>query len=313
MDQDPLVTRTIQLFTAWLVEDRITEYDECVLLGTYLHKLLFDPYIHAGFGTAFREVEGKPDKILRVILEFEESAADLATLPWEYMFYPEDDKGSGFFIATKGELILARHVPRQLQQSTLKEDTKLTVLLVISRPIDMKIVDSDPVSDALRLLEEDLKDAIHCERLENPNGDTFQAAIERMKPDVVHFVGHGEWDYDTYHKTSHGSVVFVDSQTKHGIRITDREFAQFFDNFKPRLIFLQACDSGRTADDGSFSGVALKLVYSKVPAVVAVQYPIRNEDANAFAKTFYECISEGKDIDVAVQAGRRRLSNYLLG
>ena len=41
-----------------------------------------------------------------------------------------------------------------------------------------------------------------------------------------------------------------------------------------------------------------------------MQYPIKNEVAEAFARKFYQSLGEGKDIDEAVQAGRYEVGQF---
>ena len=94
--------------------------------------------------------------------------------------------------------------------------------------------------------------------------------------------------------------------------------ADAFLDFQPRLIFLHTCEGDKEdkedAESESYDGfkkLALELVYSQVPAVVAMQYPVKNRVAIKFAETFYQCLGEGKRIDEAVQEGRLELGRYL--
>ncbi|MHA1950051.1 MAG: CHAT domain-containing protein, partial [Candidatus Thorarchaeota archaeon] len=84
-----------------------------------------------------------------------------------------------------------------------------------------------------------------------------------------------------------------------------------FKKHRPRLIFLHACKGARSDSYEGFSGIALHLVYEGIPAVIAMRYLIENEEAIQFAIKFYESLSEGKDIDEAVQDGRDELGEYI--
>jgi hypothetical protein len=77
-----------------------------------------------------------------------------------------------------------------------------------------------------------------------------------------------------------------------------------FGDDKPRLVFLQVCKGAAPGTLESFKSTASELVYADIPAVVAMQYSISNDDARLFAKTFYSCIAAGEKIDEAVKAGR---------
>ena len=109
-----------------------------------------------------------------------------------------------------------------------------------------------------------------------------------------------------------GHLAFVKDEKDETVRwISDVDLADAFMDFQPRLIFLHACEGASSDSYEGFKGLALQLVYSKIPAVVAMQYSVENKVAIQFAKTFYQCLGEGKPVDVAVQAGRLELGMYL--
>ena len=72
---------------------------------------------------------------------------------------------------------------------------------------------------------------------------------------------------------------------------------------------LHACKGAASTSNETFNSCARELVYADVPVVVAMQYNISNQDAALFAKTFYEALGKGRDIDEAVKAGRLALGN----
>jgi TPR repeat protein len=87
-------------------------------------------------------------------------------------------------------------------------------------------------------------------------------------------------------------------------------FATWLTDEPLRLVFLNACKSGTTATTGSahpFAGVASALIRGGVPAVVAMQFPITDDAATEFARTFYERIAQNFPVDGAVAEGRKAL------
>lgn len=77
-----------------------------------------------------------------------------------------------------------------------------------------------------------------------------------------------------------------------------------------QLAFLNACQTAvqthsHTLDP--FNGVATSLVLAGLPAVVAMQFPITDEAALAFATGFYAHLSIGEPVDQAVTFGREAL------
>ncbi|MFX0205521.1 MAG: CHAT domain-containing protein [Candidatus Hodarchaeota archaeon] len=304
---DPLKKRTIYIFNNWLAEGKIKRREELTVLGSYLYGALFPDEIGTAFKSTFDDIQLKTDTALRIILEFEQEARDLAIMPWEYLYFPDTDRERGFFIATRSKLILTRHVPLTVEAEDLQPREKpLRILIVVSKPKDLTVVKAEPVIDSIEKLKRKSPNAIMTDKLDQPTKRSFTDKVKDFKPHVLHFIGHGMCDEQG------GRLAFVQEEDqKSSARIDDIDLADCFQDFQPRLIFLHACEGASNESYEGFSGLALQLVYAKVPAVVAMQYPIKNKMAIKFAKKFYECLGEGKPIDVAVQAGRGELGMYL--
>ena len=149
---------------------------------------------------------------------------------------------------------------------------------------------------------------IRVTELRDPDKLALNTALADCQPHIVHFIGHGRY------RERAGALAFV-KKTARGPQATwlsDTAFADCFrDVTAPRLIFLHACEGARSESYEAFSGVSLQLVYSRMPAVIAMRCPIPNHVAIAFARSLYGALSEGAAIDEAVQAGRRKLGIYL--
>jgi len=310
MGMDLLTERVINVFHRMLAQDRMMEREECVLLGTYLFKSIFHGDIKKKFDDVYNAIG---ESTLRVVLSFDENSGRLATLPWEYLFYPEDDRGNGWFIASRSNLILSRYVPLKANARLKPIDGPLRVLLVVSDPKDdeglLGAVNPDGVISAIRSLKTTFGDLVKIDEppLLQPTRETFGKKINEFKPHILHFIGHGTYEQSRY------NVLFVKGiKDERPDPVSDRKFADFFIEYQPRLIFLHCCHGAASDSYGSFRGVALQLVYSsKVPAVIAMQYEIENEVATEFAKTFYTHIASSDPLDVAAQHGRMFLYNYL--
>jgi hypothetical protein len=81
----------------------------------------------------------------------------------------------------------------------------------------------------------------------------------------------------------------------------------------PAVVFLQACDGGTLSSARGLTGVASKVVQRNVPVVVAMQYPVSNAAALAFACQFYQRLAAGDPVDQAAQEGRRVLWYQYIG
>ena len=307
VEMDYLKKRTISIFNDWLAKGNIEKREELVVLGSYLYGVLFSGDINTAFKSTFDEIKQQPKTVLRMILEFKQDARELATMPWEYLYFPDTAKERGFFIATRGKLVLTRHVPLHVALENLQPGEKpLRVLIVASQPKDLETVDAEPLIETIEELRSKLPDAIVTDKLDQPTKRSFTDKVQDFRPHVLHFIGHGA------HDEQGGQLAFVQEGDQKSVAwICDVDLADCFQDFQPRLIFLNACEGASSESYEGFGGLALQLVYSKVPAVVAMQYPIENKMAVKFARMFYQCLGEGEPIDVAVQKGRLELGMYL--
>src|SRR5579859_5472519 len=141
--------------------------------------------------------------------------------------------------------------------------------------------------------------------------DNFVERVYNDEPHIIHFIGHGKWEDEK------GFVAFMKAD---GIAdwVSDDELGRLGTHELPklRLVFLQACESAFSNSNSSntyqaFSGVANLLAMGNIPAVVAMQYKIRMDIANLFARTFYEALTLSDPVDVAVQKGRSRIQSRM--
>jgi hypothetical protein len=309
---DAQTKRTIEWFHTMLAAGNIREREGIEVFGSLLYSVLFNHLgsddLSAEFKSTFEGMKNKDETYLRLVLEFETGVRELATYPWEYLYYPDTYNEKGFQIATRSKLILTRHVPLSVDQKILAPCEKpLRILIAVSQPKDTQTINADQVIQSIEKLREASPDAIEIDRLYQPDGRSFSKKLKEFRPHVLHFIGHGDWDREK----KIGRVSFVNPGSETAAWLSDKDFSDYFQDFQPRLIFLDACQGATTETYRGFRGVALQLVYSKVPAVIAMQYPIKDEAAVQFANKFYECLGEGEPIDVAVQEGRNELGMYL--
>ena len=83
------------------------------------------------------------------------------------------------------------------------------------------------------------------------------------------------------------------------------EFGSLLYNARVRLAVLLACESARVGDKLIWSGLAPKLLLAGVPAVLGMQYPVYDDYANLFARTFYGALLRTGDAVAALRAARR--------
>jgi len=130
--------------------------------------------------------------------------------------------------------------------------------------------------------------------------------------DVVHYAGHGE--YDPADPAAAGWVLGLDEV------LTARDV--FRARRVPRLVFANACFSGAIHAAPAFdraelargtATLAQAFFERGVPNFVGTGWPVDDEQAVAFAVTFYERLVEGAPMRDAMQAARRRVFESAAG
>jgi hypothetical protein len=137
--------------------------------------------------------------------------------------------------------------------------------------------------------------------LVRPQQNEIRHAIERFKPHVCHFVGHGEL-------VGGAPVIRVYSED---LQVNDEfdsdGFRELFRASPPRLVVLNACLSAAVGA-AAVSSMADAVLSAGCLAVVAMQGEIRGDSAVTFSSAFYARLFAGEPVDAAVLAARTELS-----
>lgn len=269
--------------------------------GARLYESLFAGNVGAMYNQCKGMVSGDPDTGLRVKLRLnleDKDVSALAQIPWEFVYSAE---GMAFLnLSTKTPVVRYIEVPRPPSAHALKGN--LRVLVVMSSPKDAHPLDLDKerklIEDSWASLEE-----VDVDYLEHPTKDSLLDKIRDDRYHVFHYMGHGAYD----ERSGMGALVLEDD---HGG--TDMLDAETFGTWlqdapRMRLAFLNACDTAKNDEDEPFAGVANRLVMTGMPAVLAMQFPISDEAAIDFAKTFYKRIVSGFPVDEATAQGRKAI------
>jgi len=302
---DDLRKKTIEVFQFLLQSARIQRRAELEVLGRHLFDGLFNDRILSCFEQSMSAVKDK--RCLRIQLRFDKDAAEMASWPWEYLYY-EPENGRGFFLSTQTDLVLSRYIPTLKPRKPLApEERPLRILVVVSQPDDLEPVVAEPVIEAIQKLAGSAEaPLIRIERCDKPTIDNLLKAIEDAKPHVLHFIGHGRYNEEE----KQGEIALLKYDEKSAAWCGDKAFAEYFVNLKavPRLVLLHMCESGTVEFRANFAGMAPQLILAKVEAVVAMQYCIPNNAAISFSRAFYAELAKGDPVDGAVQMGRWRIT-----
>ena len=323
---DALTRETIDRFKYWAANYPAQfKRDDLRVLGLHLYNMIFPPDsdIRKEFEQDYKYfneklAEGKKkgeEHRLRVTLVFNKDARALADYPWEFLYVPLG--GKGFFMAgEKTELILARFIP-DATVDWEPDEQPLRILIVLAWAKGMPQIEAEYVIDFIEKLAD--PDHIEVKTEREPTYSKLSEIIndkhsaEYFPPHILHFIGHGDPGKLYLVKSKE---LAQDEMLRSGAKEPDYKdptdgetFSKLFHHNPPKLVFLHACEGAKPGSIDGFNDIAHELVYSNVPAVVAMQYEIQNEAASRFALEFYKKISEGYDIDEAVKEGRWKLGN----
>jgi len=265
-------------------------------LGTKLYRWLFVDEVNLLFNRALGETLVQDEVGLRVRLRL--GAPELDVLPWEFLYSPERH----LFLAASVETPLSRYISLTEPVRKLPCPEKIHLLAVIPQNSGL---DTTAERAALEKISDQLAGKIAMAVLE---GEATSAAIRdalRNKAyHLFHYAGHGSFEHEK-------ACIHLDHAEK-GTELMDADlFAQFFLDYPSiRLVFLNACQGATRSAHQALLGAAPQLVLRGVPAVVAMQYPIYNDDAILLASEFYaELCSEreGGQVEVALSRARKAL------
>ena len=337
---DPLDRQTIAVL------DRLVADYDCTrpvlkLLGRYLYKVAFGDPDDGGdarpLGTAFEETyaayrqmktDGTP---LTLRLVIEKGATTLGKYPWEFLCMPGEER-EVFLVEEGSQLILTRYVPGTeiADRAVPAEGAKLKILIVVSQPggSGRARVSADDLIERVRKLNSEHIEVSECE--EPATRKAVTSVIEKTKPHIVHFIGHGQPGKIAFVKSDSDlraerarleagrlqgepAPVVDEADWADSVSVSACLLAGLEVGTRPgRIVFLHACHgaTGTAPAESleSFGSVARELAYhDNVAGVVAMQYPITNGDAQTFATKFYECIRSGLALEEAVGQARREL------
>lgn len=319
--------------------------DGMIRLGKALYEALFPSDIGELFETAELSAKkrfnaGEKNRRLRVIIKVDHRNRDVMTWPIEFLHPPHLD-----YLSTNIHIALSRQITfSKLNIAESSDAPPLKVLIVVSKPEKLgevmtaktveeivswaekesvqrmtEIARSDRAAPAgtsstrkeidIRLLgdvqgfERPPKSVIHYS--EPATFQNIEAIGEDWTPHVLHFVGHGRI------QDGEGEIGLITDEYDASVYWCSAEvFARLFSTWQPRLVVLQACQSAQPDTGSGFMNLASYLVKKAIPAVVAMQFEIRNDFATEFASAFYRSLAAGLDIDAAVQDGRKDLAMF---
>lgn len=225
----------------------------------------------------------------------------IADKPWELLRDPSRDA----FLALDGVRVARRVFGLNPAPPSPRGRGPLRILVVAAQPLG-----TAPLAAALE--EKSLREAfaplvargrVQFDVVRRATPARLHERISRTRPDVVHFVGHGEWDP----KAGRGALLLEDGRG--AVHALDAPALRALLTARGlSLVVLNACETGRGGRNGLARGVAQALVAGGLPAVVANQYPVLDDSAALFARTLASALAEGTALAEGVREARLALA-----
>ncbi len=295
LDAEALLSPDFQEKLTQIREEPFT-IDESLLreVGDGLFRALFQGQVRDLLQAVWSQhVQAKDDGALRLRLNIDEAAIELATLPWELMLWRD------VFLSTQIDTLLTRQLLNMDYGNikSLKVQGLPRVLIVIPGGSGL---DTDAEEQAIAtaldragVSYDTLKGKVPLQLLDDTLAEGDYA--------ILHFIGHAAFEQDETGAV-HGSLRF-NSAEKDSPPEEDEDWAPETDlqallgNHKGlKLAVLNACNTGELAkqpQQRGFWGVIPSLLRAGVPAVIAMQYAIRDDVAALFGETFYKRLTAG--------------------
>jgi hypothetical protein len=233
-------------------------------------------------------------------------------LPWELMYdrdweQEKGEEGLGFLCLQRpiARMPMGRAFPRARRAT---EHDGVRFLLVYADP-DGNLSDAEKEIQKIHAeFEARSEIEVTMLRREEATGKALNRALLSGDYDIIHFAGHAyfnEADPDASGLLLHGREKFLSQKI------------QRFVEGGP-LVFLNACQTGRTANESApqsvgeyfwkpAEGLASALLYGGALGCVGSLWPVYDEPAADFAVEFYRQVLEGQMIGEAMRESRRKI------
>lgn len=301
------------------IRDEPYSADEALFkeVGHTLFDALFRGQVRDIFiSTYSQKVQTSENSYLRLRMDINEAAPEVAVLPWEFM------ARNDAFLCTQAKTQVTRQL-LNLDYGNIKSltvDGKPQALIVIPRGSGLETgQELETITGALEKAGIPYKVlGGKDEKGEKDKKVTVQDVADKLATgdfNILHFIGHGKFekgDDGVLHGSLRFNTPYEDMEEDEDEEwVTEGRLQALMGNYENiKLVVLNACKGAEIAERRSgrgFIGTAPALLRAGVPAVVAMQYAIRDDVAIQFAETFYGRLTEGRwagQVDTAVTLAR---------
>lgn len=265
------------------------------VVGQSLFRALFKGEVHS----CFDESLGWAGELDGLSIRIQSQMPELGYLPWELLY----DSYRERFLSLSMRTPVTRFLPLPVPIRPLKVQLPLRVLIVVASPKDYANLDQAKekaqMNSTLATLNEQLP--VEITTLSSATLFRVQETLRRGSFDVLHFSGHAR-----------PGVLILEDESGNGREVSAEQWATLLQDSTIRLAVLNGCEttlSLHTRRQALYQDVTNSISLARVPAVVAMQYPIYDRAAITFARAFYPALAEGYPVEACIAEARKALSN----
>jgi CHAT domain len=282
-------------------------------MGEALFRYLFDGPVEALYRGALKDCEDNEDS-LRVTLVLADDdkrnplpqAPWLNLTPWETLWDTKEKE----FLSTAGSIFFSRAVGEAVARQPRKGPLRILIMAAAPQIFEGERLDKlngfvevEKIRDAVRGSTREVE-IVPGESLDDLQQVLFYNSSEQRHFDVFHFIGHGDLNEDS----KEGYLLFKESDGANGVPIYANQLKELLsDPWAPLLVVLNSCRGAQGYAGDMFSSTAATLSLGRVPAVVAMQFPITDRAAIVFSRSLYQWLVQGATVQDAVRRARRSL------
>jgi CHAT domain-containing protein len=226
--------------------------------------------------------------------------------PWESLWDAKSREflataGSTFFSRAVGDSVIHRPRPRPLR-----------ILIMAAAPHVFEGRRLPQLSDYVEIKKiRAAANGVDCqvevvpgESFEDLQLMLFKNSSARARFDVFHFIGHGDFD----ERRKEGYLLFREADGAGAVPIGASDLTELLsDPWAPLLVISNSCRGAQGNGGDIFSSTAATLSLGRLPAVIAMQFPVSDRAAIAFSKSLYLFLAQGATVQNAVRGARRTL------
>jgi hypothetical protein len=235
----------------------------------------------------------------RLVVVFTSMISWVSDIPWEFARDPNRET----FLATEDVHFLRNVLTPIPIERTPPLQAPLRMLIATSEPTGFALPAAQREAARIQLdLASLVKDnRMSIDVLDHATPASLHHRLVTGRYDIVHFIGHGYWDRGA-------SGLVLEDENGGRFDLDERNLREMFAGRRLRVVFLNACDTGRGTSSGSqpysIGGTAQSLFGRGIQVVVANQLKVRDRAAADFASQFYRYLAHGLSIAEATREAR---------